>query len=34
MPGDQNFAGMNFSDMCLGGQCGGGWPPTSTASRS
>jgi len=23
----QNFAGMNFSDVCTGGQCGGGWPP-------
>ena len=28
MPGTiQNFAGMNFTDACTGGQCGGGWPP-------
>jgi hypothetical protein len=23
----QNFAGLNFNDSCLGGQCGSGWPP-------
>lgn len=23
----QNFAGLNFSDLCGGVQCGGGWPP-------
>jgi hypothetical protein len=23
----QNFPGMSFTDPCLGGQCGGGWPP-------
>ena len=23
----QNFAGMNYSDACTGGQCGSGWPP-------
>jgi hypothetical protein len=26
-PTIQNFAGMNFSDICTGGPCGGGWPP-------
>lgn len=23
----QNFAGLNFSDVCSGSQCGAGWPP-------
>ena len=23
----QNFAGMNFNDLCTGGPCGAGWPP-------
>ena len=23
----QNFPGMNFTDSCTGGTCGGGWPP-------
>ncbi len=23
----QNFAGLGFSDSCIGGQCGSGWPP-------
>src|SRR5207237_8698157 len=23
----QNFAGLNLSDACTGGQCGAGWPP-------
>ncbi len=28
MPGTiQNFAGLNFADLCGGVQCGGGWPP-------
>ena len=28
MPGTiQNFAGLNFTDLCGGVQCGGGWPP-------
>ncbi len=28
MPGPiQNFAGLNSSDSCAGGQCGAGWPP-------
>ena len=28
MPGTiQNFAGLNFADLCGGAQCGGGWPP-------
>jgi len=28
MPGPiQNFAGLSYSDICSGGQCGGGWPP-------
>jgi hypothetical protein len=23
----QNFAGLSLTDLCFGGQCGGGWPP-------
>ncbi|NDP43375.1 MAG: Ig-like domain repeat protein, partial [Aromatoleum sp.] len=23
----QNFAGMSLNDICVGGTCGGGWPP-------
>lgn len=23
----ENFLGLNFTDSCTGGQCGGGWPP-------
>jgi Fibronectin type III domain len=23
----QNFAGLSYSDSCVGGQCGAGWPP-------
>jgi hypothetical protein len=26
-PPSQNFPGLNFTDVCLGGQCGDGWPP-------
>jgi hypothetical protein len=26
-PTIQNFAGLNFNDVCTGGQCGSGWPP-------
>jgi len=23
----KNFSGLNFNDLCTGGQCGAGWPP-------